>query len=533
MKKRSPLLFSTALVLALLLTYWNSLSGDFLYDDEFLIQKNQVVQNISLLPKAFITSSTYGSGGTDSFYRPIQILSYGLIHHLFGLNPIAFHAFNLLLHMINTILIFFFSLSLLKRVQTNEPLLISFLTALVWGLHPIHTEAVSYISATADPLHFLFGLLFLLFSLSSKWSQKGLGLTFLTLALLSKEASVTFPGLLLAALLFNKWTSSKEVSTLSVFWQVLPSLLLSLLYAALRSGPLDFDQSFTFYSAENLYTNSILIRAYTGLAALSDYLQLWFWPSHLQIDREFGVYVQWSHFKVIIGILLCLLSLATFAQFRKRPLLVFIVLWFWAYHSLHTGVVLPLNSIFLEHWMYVPSFALSLGSFFAISMLTSKLHALSKPLLITLGMVWAVALSVKTFTQNKVWASPIRLYNHILEGSPNIARVHNNLAMAYSDRGERSLAEKHYLKSIEIQDIYPQVRHNLGLLYLREGKTDLGLSQLKRAIEIDPKFYPSYIYLEKAYESLGETRLKNYYQQKALEHRPDIQLQNSRPPSKK
>lgn len=108
-----------------------------------------------------------------------------------------------------------------------------------------------------------------------------------------------------------------------------------------------------------------------------------------------------------------------------------------------------------------------------------------------LVILLAALLSVLTFRQNQVWSTPISLYTHILKLNPNVARVHNNLAMAYSDLHEDRLAIEHYSKAIELSDVYPQTHHNLGLLYLRNGQQQEAIRQFERALQLDPHFSPS------------------------------------------
>lgn len=508
------MLSAVALFLLVLVIYSNALRGGFLYDDEFLIQKNRIVQNIELFPQAFVTSTTEGSGGKDSFYRPMQIVAYSLIDLGFGLDPFWFHFLNVIIHGLNVILVFLLFTSLFMHWGLKKEY--GLFVALLWAAHPIHTEAVAYISATADPLHFFFGLLFLLTGIKPKRKWQILSLVFLILALLTKEASVTFPALLFAARLSLHPTDYKKALKAS-----LPALGIAAGYILLRKTWLDFDDSFVFYTSENIYTNSVLNRLYTGFAALTKYLELLIWPDHLQIDRSFPVYTSLFSLKVLIGATLTALSLVPLFKFKTiSPWWLFAALWFWGYHILHMGVLLPLNSLFLEHWMYVPSLALI--SIFVVLLFKIFERINLKTVAVLLVLASTAALALRTHRQNAVWNNPISLYTHILKGSPQIARVHNNLAMAYSDKNQFDKAKEHYLKSIEIDDSYPQVRHNLGLLYLRQNQVDKGIFQLKRALEINPGFFHSHLYLSKAYEFKGESELARHHLQKFNELSPQF-----------
>ena len=487
------------------LFYSNALTGEFLYDDEFLIQKNQIIQNVNRLPEAFLGSSTSGSGGKDSFYRPLQTVSYSLIHALFGLDPFWFHFLNVFVHFLNAVLLLFLLEELFKRWRIEHPRGFSLAIVLIWALHPIHTEAVSYASATADPLHFFFGLIFLRLSfLGQGKGRKGLGLLALSAALLTKEAAVIFPGVLFCTVFSDAFYFQKEKLLPALkksLYLSLPALLLALVYAYLRSNLLDFDHSFQFYQTDNVYTSSWYHRLCTALAALPSYLHLLFWPDRLQIDRNFPVFISFFSFPVLLGSLIFVFSLIPLVA--GSLLFSFFSLWFWSSHVLNTGILLPLNSLFLEHWMYVPSVGV-VGACVQAGRLIFKKIKMPTKAVVGILILLCTALGARTFVQNKVWHSPVSLYEHILEGSPDVARVHNNLAMALSDEGKLKEAEGHYLKSIEIDATYPQTWHNLGLLHLQQGKIDEGIENLKHAVSLNPNFFPSYLYLSKAYLFKGD-----------------------------
>src|SRR3989338_9876756 len=141
--------------------YLNSLSNQFVYDDEFTIVNNYFVKKWENLPLLF--SKDYFRFSGELSYRPVVTLSYFIDYTLWKLNPFGFHLTNTLLHTLNSILLFF----LLKRVFNYQAT--SFITAIIFSCHPLLTEAVNAISYREDLLAATFFIAaFLLYIKTSK-----------------------------------------------------------------------------------------------------------------------------------------------------------------------------------------------------------------------------------------------------------------------------------------------------------------------------------------------------------------------------
>ena len=138
-------------------SYFPVLNGPFLFDDEFFIEKNQSVKEFKI-KEIYTTGVTQGANVNGNFYRPNQQFAFAVISKIFGQKPLVFHAFSILCHALAAFLLFLFLAEL--TVSRNG----SLIAAALFLLHPVQTEAVSYISGLADPLSGIFllsGLLFL------------------------------------------------------------------------------------------------------------------------------------------------------------------------------------------------------------------------------------------------------------------------------------------------------------------------------------------------------------------------------------
>jgi tetratricopeptide (TPR) repeat protein len=199
------------------------------------------------------------------------------------------------------------------------------------------------------------------------------------------------------------------------------------------------------------------------------------------------------------------------------------ILWFGAAHLPDTGIAIPVNSFFLEHWMYLPSAGLFLG-------IAETVQRFIQPKLVSLlfrrtvgGILLCIifALGTATIMQNRVWNNAISFYTHMFQYTVVSARGHNNLAIAYMDKGQLDEAVAEYHKAIATSDTYPETRHNLAICLLKypdqAAHWDDAISNLKRATEIDPNFYRSYGMLGVMYHFKGQDDIAVPYANKSLE----------------
>lgn len=498
-------------VVAVFLAYANVYNNQFLFDDEFLIQKNQFLRSWHTLGEIFLYPSTGGASGIDAFYRPLQILLYFLVYQFSGLSTITFHFLNVALHALNASLM----CRIGRKLGFNSAAVLA--ASLIWALHPVHTEAVTYMSGTADVLYAFFCLLGIAVLLPRCETQKFYwAVPIFILALLSKETAVIFPLLAMSCIFFvseNRWKPSAYFKT----W---PLWAAAAIYLLARATILDFNGTFEFYKHPNIYTEHISFRLFTFLATLPDYLRLLFWPAGLHMERNFPVFINLFDTRVLIGLGFFLLA-AGHVIFNRNPRLRPLswgLIWFASAHLPHTGILLPVNAIFLEHWLYLPSLGLILGSVQSITLYAQK-KGLYRPLLLTGAALTAVAFAVCTFQRNKIWSDPITFYMDIFKYNEQSPRAHNNLGMAYVEKGEYLKAIDQYRLAIEESDTYAQTHHNLAfaLLHLPDQRAHIGeaIVEFNRAIKLNPNFFQSYDALAEIYAFLGDQEKADFYRNKA------------------
>jgi tetratricopeptide (TPR) repeat protein len=458
--------FSLLIIAAAVIAYYNSFQGQFLWDDTTLVKNNPALRGGPGIKSVF----TKTIGDTDApsyFYRPLQLLSYSFDHRLWGFNPVGYHITNLLLHILTALALF----RLVACLFGDR--LLAFLTALLFVVHPIHTEAVSYISGRADSLALLFMLLCFICYIRLTGASLYL-LTFLTygLALLSKEGSIVFPALiLLYHVVFKRKINGKAflliITTLSVY------LFLRLAVSKSAAIPL-----------------SLLAGAWKRtpgfFVAIAGYLRLLFLPWNLHMEYGNQLF-KFSHPQAIAGVgaTICLIA---YAGRRKNtnPLVSFAVLWFFITLIPVANIYPPLTFYMAEHFLYVPSvgFFLILGKWF------TQIYSNRQYKIITAGaaILLIIAYCYLTARQNYYWREPIGFYRQTIKYSPRSARPYFNLANEYNQLGRYQEAVTFYKKAIEIEPQLVNAYNNLGVIYSNLGKYKEAIISFETAFAINPEY---------------------------------------------
>lgn len=490
------LYFFTFLFFVTFLCYANTLGNGLFYDDEDFIYNNVYVQNFAI-DKYFTENVIAGTGKVSNYYRPILLLGYGMEYKLFGPLPFIYHLDSLLLHGLAGVFLFL----LLKKLFRNN--FIAIVTSTLFIIHPIQTEAVSYVSGRGDALSAVFLFLSLLFYLERKPLTYFLSAISLIFALLSKETALIAPGLFLLITFFQRKSLGKIKKDLPFLFVV---FFITGAYFFLRLTTLNFQNTLNFYGGENIYTKSIIVRLLTFLSILPIYIGLLFFPKTLFIDRDVPVI---TGFNPIIIITILTIACCTFFSikfYKKYPVFLFSLLWFFITFIPASGI-LPINGVMYEHFLYIPSIGIFLTFSYICFLILQKI---TKQVFFVFSILFLgtcfLFLTLRTIVRNNDWHDPITFYNQVIQNNPNGARIHNNLAMAYAENQENKKAIIEYKKAIALNDSYPQTHYNLANVYVSLNRLSDAEIEYKKATEIDPGFQRAYIALYKLYKQAGEKR---------------------------
>lgn len=495
-KKIYLLLFFIGIII-----YGNTLANQLFWDDNDGIINNTYIKDWQYLPNYFSENLIAGAGLSSNYWRPVLLVVYAVEWQIWGIWPAGFHLISILVHIFASFLIFKFFNLLTKKSW------LAFFAALFFLVHPLQTEAVTYVSGLADPLSTVFMILGLIYYLKQDkdnilWPVW----FFFILALMTKEkALLIFPAflILLELSLFLKEHKEKINFTQWKTWLILkikllwPMLAIGIIYTLLRATSLNFQNTFNLYDSSNTYADSIFVRTWTFLKIFPEYLKLIFWPFNLHMERLVQIETSFFSPLVVFGfILLFLFFFRAISQARKNPLIFFSLGWFLFSLLSSSGIPAVSSGIMYEHYLYLPlsGFFLWLGLELEKLITHSQNQIILKKFALGLVIVFVIFLSILTIQRNRVWKTPITLYENILVYNQTSLRVWNNLGMAYADANQMEKAVSAYQAAIELdpEKVSAPPYHNLANVLVSLGRKDEAINAYEEALEVNPDFTFSY-----------------------------------------
>jgi tetratricopeptide (TPR) repeat protein len=513
MRTKLPSFASYFLIaIAVLIAYGNTFDNAPLYDDEYLIlKKNAYITHWASIGDIFTHFVNSGAFRFGQFYRPLQNVLYLMVYKIAGGTSLfGFHLLNLVIHGANGCLVYRLGIKLKFNTW------IVFLMALLWSLHPLDTEAVTYMSSTADSLFVFFCLLGTVVVLPDfTWRKMFIAAPIFALALCSKEASIVLP-LLIMCCMYYMMPGRYKIKTYAL---TAPLWVVAGIYIAGRFIFIPFhgNEFLNSSPAAQEYGAHVIIRIYTFLATIPSYIGLIVWPVGLHMDRDFPAYLAPWFWQVGVGLLLLIAALASLICIRDKRWkpLNWGLLWYGCSQIPQTGILVPVNSLFLEHWMYLPTVGLFLG----IGQTTYLfLHNdLAKKCLATATLACSLVLGVLTYQQNTIWYSPDSFYLNIINHGELAVRAHQNLAIVYMDRGEYDAAMEQLRASTRVAPPTAETYQDMAALlgHMPGNHVDEEIRDIKKALEINPEFLPACDSLADMYTYLSDNDQATYYRNKA------------------
>ena len=520
LKERPKLTVALIFLFLGLALYGNSFANQFFWDDDDSIVNNAYIKDWSNFPKFWTENLIAGSGQVTNYYRPVLLTSFSLDYQFFKLSPAGYHFTNTFLHILNAWLLFFLLIKIIDyyRGRDNKNYVLAFLPALFFLIHPLQTEAVTYVAGRADPLSVLFGLLSVILYFDYRRERNlwkiGFSLGLFVLAILSKEQAFLFAGLL--GLIELCFLIKKKKDWLAAIYALLLFALIMIIYLGLRFTLLNFNDLLRGFNYAPGYNQSLYVRLLTFTRVFVEFVKLLFAPLGLHMAREVAPIT--SIFRWPVAWFFALLTLGIYGgvkTWEKNRLVAFGLAWFLLILLPRTNI-LAINRPMYEHWLYfaMPGFWLSLAALGDMaSSKADRLSQKSKPIVLgSIIIAFGIFLSVLTVLRNIDWHDPITFYEKNLRYTPLSFIQHNNLGMAYANAGRLDEATREYRRAIEISDSYPQVHSNLANTLKSRGQTSEAIIEYERALVLSPAFSIPYsnllaIYIEeknktKAYEVL-------------------------------
>jgi tetratricopeptide (TPR) repeat protein len=473
------------------------------WDDQIMITQNAKIMGMSW-DHVRIWFTTFH----ERLYHPLVLMSYSIEYHFFGLNPHVFHATNLALHLFNTLFVLWF-IFLLSRNG-----IVAIITALLFGIHPMHVESVLWLSERKDVLYsfFFLGSLisYLNFLKDNKKRFYYLSIFIFILSLLSKSMAMTLPFVLLLC----DYILNVKIGKANLIGK-LPFFALSLLFAVItvlgHYEPGIKGREFSFSFIGNLVSACQNIVFYLIKLFLPFRLSC-IYPTPDRIQNIPQLIFFFAPLIVIVLISLAVYS-AKYSRIGIFGGLFFLVTIAPVTQILPVGLVIP-----ADRYTYIPY----IGLFYILAEGCLWAYGrFDKKIVTVLLVLMFLALSVLAFERALVWRDSIPLWDNAIQN-------YNNVALAYYNRGDEYFLKKNnYEKALydfrqaimaDPDDVDAYI--NMGLIFYFKHDYRNAIFMYDKSIEISNKVPEAYLNRGNAFNALGkhDNALSDYNQ--ALKMRP-------------
>lgn len=501
-----------------ILVYSNILEVPFCFDDAHNIQQNPHIR-LTKLRLGNLAGAAFNSPMSN---RPIANLSFALNYYFHQYDVTGYHMISIVIHIITGILLYFFLKTTLGVLppcsKTEHNSSVAFYTVLIWLVHPIQSQSVTYVVQRMNSLAAMFYILsFLLYTkgrLVRKNKKSWPWFAACTLAGImavgSKETAATLPFFII----LYEWYFFQDLSRawlrrhLASFAGILVLFgLLVLVY--LGANP--FDAILSTYAHRDF---TLTERVLTQFRVVMYYISLLLYPhpSRLVLLHDFELS------QSLLDPLTTLLSMGTiigliglaFYTARKQRLISFGILWFFGNLVIESSVI-GLEIIY-EHRTYLPSVFLFL-------IITTLAHRHIKPDLLKAGGLAAAVLllSLWTYERNGVWNDPVTFWSDVIQKSPRNARAYNNLATCYMGIKSYQLAVTNLQQAIRLNPNLIEARINMGVTLKAQNKLDEAIAHYYAALQVNTNFAAAHEFAG-AHFNLGNALTRKGELDQAVEH---------------
>lgn len=515
-----------ASVAVVVVAYANHFRNAFHFDDAHVIEENLFIRSLANIPRFFTDASTFSTLPDHQTYRPLLSLTYALDYSVGGgLDPLAFHVTQLLLHLLVGAGLFLVFRKVMDAAQPGPAnILLALFAALWFCVHTGNTETVNYLSSRSDIASTL-GLVgsMVAYLYLPAWRRFHLYLIPMLVGVLAKPPAVIFAPILLAyILLFEEKLSLDEILSPKVRDKVWAAVQRAM--PALAAGVV----AFLFVEGMNPEGQD-----YGGLDRVG-YLrtQPWVWlhyarlfvlPVGLTADTDWGLISAWTDTRVWVGVAaLLLLGWGAFWTSRQREWrpVSFGLMWF-ALGLLPASSIFPISEVANEHRMYLPFAGLALAATWTALRFARRSAADGIPVM--WGVVGLVLLGTHvtgTVSRNRVWLNEETLWADVIVKSPDNGRAWMNHGLTQMEVGQYAAAHADFTRAAELWPYYAPVHVNLGIVTNAMGDTAAAESFFLRALELKPGYGPAHHYFGRHLIGAGRAPEAINYLRSALDIMP-------------
>jgi tetratricopeptide (TPR) repeat protein len=519
----TAILWPMAVVLLTFIAFFPALKGEFTnWDDSGYVTENMMIRGMNL--KEIFSSYVQGN------YHPLTMLSYAFEYHFVQLKPWLYHFDNVLLHCLNALLVFVFIKKLCGKPE------IAFITATLFGIHPMHVESVAWASERKDVLYVFFLLLALISYLRYVQNKEGKTLNFAATLLfficsgLAKGQAVALAPLIVLVDFFLAREFNRKL-----LLEKVPIFLIAITFgivAIMAQHSSDAIQSAKLFSFfERIMFASYGFMAYIAKLIIPVKLSAFYpYPIKSAVNGSFSA-LYYICPVIVASLLFIVLKFMRSNRFVLFGLGFFCVTIVFVIQLLGVG-----STIMADRYSYLPYVGLFFLIGYGFHALIEKKATLKPTLIGALGIFGAV-LIFTTRARCEVWASSVNLWTDVIEKYKNVPVAYNNRGLFYKGLGKYDLALIDYNNAEKVDPTYQatyenraniyfltnhfeeslkDVAHALklksnsevaintrGAVYFNQGKYDLALKDFDAAIKIKKDYFEAYRNRGNAYSVLG------------------------------
>jgi tetratricopeptide (TPR) repeat protein len=500
------LLFILIISVLSLIAYYPSFKGELTnWDDNRYLTENPYLKSLSAENiKAIFAEDSYMGN-----YHPLTLLSLAIDYRIGGqdadgnINPQIYHIVNFLLHLLTTLLVFFFVSALLKNSKA------AFVAALLFGVHTLHVESVAWISERKDVLYAAFFMAslvaYLKYLTKKQFIYYGLALFLFVLSLLAKGQAVSLAVSLVVIDFFYK----RKILSAKVIIEKLPFFILALIFGILAIKAQESGEALVVGESYN-FLQRISIAAY----GFTMYLLKLILPLNLSAIYPYPDIINQTvplYYTLSIAVVIAV-AFAFWKSLKKSPVAAFGIAFFVVNIALLLQLIPVGSAVYADRYAYIPSVGFYIIVAYFLVKLT-KYKTISKTAVYAVLGVYVLVLTALTFERSKVWQSSEALWDDTVEKSPEAVVARNNRGSLKNTKAESYAEENRYdlsvpLRKEAIQDFdiairekpdYVHALYNRGATKLELGKNTNdtsyifeALDDFDRALQIDPLFAEAY-----------------------------------------
>jgi protein O-mannosyl-transferase len=514
--KKQILIVYIVLTIVTLAVYWQVHQYDFvIIDDQYYVTGNSYVQS-GITSDGILAAFSIKPFGWD----PLTFISLMFDYEFYGLNAGGYHVTNIILHLMSTLLLFWFFNRMTRSIWRSA------FVAGLFALHPLHVESVAWIGERKDVLSGFFWMLTLCFYVY--YTEKPVIQRYMTVlfcyvcALMSKPMVLTLP---IVMIILDYWPmgrlqsdnqqlSKNKIAGIIPLWQLrekIPLIILSVIIAIITLSLRH--HSYALY-LERFPLGSRITNAPVSFVS---YLGKTFWPHDLSILYPFSNHLSLGQ---VLGavLLIFFISLAVIAAAKRSPY--FLVGWLWYAITILPviGIIQVGNEAMADRYTYLPSIGIFVMLAWGIPMFFPR-EEMRKKILFPLGIMVLALMAVLTWNQCHYWKNSVVLFNHALQVTKNNYLASDCMGIVMYDAEKNQQAIDYYTQTIRMKPDFTGGYIGRGITYCKIGQYQPSIKDYNEAIRLDNNYADAYHNRGVVYDKLGQ------YQEAIEDYSKAISLQ--------